>query len=118
MKRVTFNDKDESWILEKPKDSDLKKVIVRDGKKWNWCGFHKKWVLLHGHFGKHASETCSLNPKNEIKKERKRKAEKGKDMKIDVNLAEDSSDDYSNAKSQENDSTDTEKDEGDLASDE
>ena len=42
LKRVTFNDKDESWILEKPKGSDLKKVIVRDDKKWNWCSFHKK----------------------------------------------------------------------------
>ena len=67
----------------------MDKVITKDGKKWNWCPHHKKFVLLHGRFGKHTPDTCSLNPKN---KKSKVKEEKRKDLRIDVNLAEESDD--------------------------
>ena len=115
-KSSNYEEKDETWMFEKPKSgSDLSKVVIRDGKKWNWCTFHKKWVLLHGRFGKHTSDTCSKNPKNQVKKEGESK--KKKEVKIDVNLAEDTSDEESSKKSTSNESSESD-DDGSTKSDE
>ena len=100
-----YENKDEAWMRKEPSKSKLTKVITRDGKQWNWCIHHKKYVLLNGRFGKHTSETCSLNPKKKAKKSVK--SEDKRETKIDVNLAEDSDTDEN---SNDNKSSTTESD--------
>ena len=72
---------DEDWITKPPKKGEHT-TKKKDGKTWNWCKFHNKWVVARSQkFGEHTSETCLLNPKNkEVNKEKK--------LKVTANLAE------------------------------
>ena len=75
---------DDAWIRVPPKAGSENKIIKKDGKKWNWCKWHEKYVIVNSRFGKHTSETCTLNPANEHKKTNKRKAT----VEVEANAAD------------------------------
>ena len=84
---------DDSWMYKAPKQGDPA-TIKTQGKEWNWCKHHKKWVVIYTkRFGEHTSDTCLLNPKNKGKKAKKldKKSEK-KRVQIDANAVQDDSD--------------------------
>jgi len=77
-RRGTRND---DWMTIAPKKHE-KTTMERDGKVWNWCKFHEKWVIAKSaKFGEHSSDTCLLNPKNQSK-------QKEKKLKVVANLAQ------------------------------
>jgi len=58
----------EDWKLIPPKKGGPTSM-TKDGKTWNYCKYHEKWVLAKSaKFGEHSSDTCFLNPKNKGKK--------------------------------------------------
>ncbi|CAJ1967715.1 unnamed protein product [Cylindrotheca closterium] len=58
---------DDNWITTPPSPGKEDKPIERDGKEWNWCIHHQKYVVAAGNRqqGPHSSATCTLNPKNQ-----------------------------------------------------
>ncbi|CAJ1953802.1 unnamed protein product [Cylindrotheca closterium] len=64
---------DENWITTPPSPGKEDKPIERDGKEWNWCIHHQKYVVAAGNRqqGPHSSAFCALNPKNQKKKGKK-----------------------------------------------
>ena len=64
---------DDNWITTPPSPGKEDKSIERDGKEWNWCIHHQKYVIAAGNRqqGPHSSATCTLNPKNQKKKGKK-----------------------------------------------
>ena len=78
-----------------------KTTIERDGKTWNWCKFHKKWVVAKSaKFGEHSSDTCLLNPKNQNK-------QKEKKLKVVANLAQEDNVTTSGSESEMSESTES-----------
>lgn len=76
---------DEGWREIPPKEGD-KKIKVWNGKKWNWCKWHKLWVLTEtDRFGKHSSTTCKLNPKYKDKKPAAKDQKKKKKQQVELN---------------------------------
>ena len=56
----------DGWLTKAPDKEDEIKTF--DGKEWNFCKHHKKWVVKHSRMGQHTSATCRINPKNKNKK--------------------------------------------------
>ena len=91
--------RNDEWLTIAPKKHE-KTTIERDGKTWNWCKFHNKWVIAKSaKFGEHSSETCLLNPKNQ-KKERK--------LKVVANMATEGGSQSSSSESDGSESGETE----------
>mmetsp|Transcript_22841 Transcript_22841/g.32699 ORF Transcript_22841/g.32699 Transcript_22841/m.32699 type:complete len:169 (+) Transcript_22841:61-567(+) len=76
------NDTRIEWMTVPPKAGESN-ILQRDGKTWNWCKHHKKWVIHNGKYGKHTSATCRLNPSNRKKEGDKKKDKKRKGTKED-----------------------------------
>lgn len=93
------NEKDEGWVKTPPKKGEEDIIKKIDGKEWNWCKFHNKWVIVNGKWGKHTSDTCRLNPKN-------KKRENDTNPTVQVNAAN-IADNSSTTSSSSDDSTDT-----------
>ena len=76
-------------MYKAPKQGDPA-TIKTQGKEWNWCKHHKKWVVIYTkRFGEHTSDTSLLNPKNKVKKAKKSDKKR---VQIDANAVQDDSD--------------------------
>jgi len=89
-KKPRRGSRNDDWITIAPKKHE-KTTIERDGKTWNWCKFHNKWVIAKSaKFGEHNSDTCLLNPKNQTKE---------KKLKVVANFAGEEKTDQSESES-------------------
>ena len=62
-------------------------IIKCENKEWNWCKYHKKWVVKYTKCGgDHTSDTCLLNPKNKGKSSKKGGKKR---VEVDAHLAQD-----------------------------
>ena len=98
-KKPRRGSRNDDWITIAPKKHE-KTTIERDGKTWNWCKFHNKWVIAKSaKFGEHNSDTCLLNPKNQTKE---------KKLKVVANFAGEEKSDQSESESDSSTSNGTE----------
>ena len=73
-------------MYKAPKQGEPR-IIKHENKEWNWCKYHKKWVVKYTErFGDHTSATCLLNPKNKGKGSKKGGKKR---VEVDVHLAQD-----------------------------
>ena len=54
---------DNKWMTIPPKAGKEDEKKTKDGKDWNYCQYHKKWVIIDSKLGRHTTATCRLNPK-------------------------------------------------------
>ena len=89
-----------------PKTPD--EIKTHNGKQWNYCNHHAKWVLQNPKSGLHTTQTCKLSPlekKKSAKKECNKSNKKKTKKTVQVNQTDLDTTAASNSDSYDSDST-------------